>query len=76
MVYKSKTNDPVKKILSRDLYRNQPYHDPMDPKFRRLMYLRYADDFVILIAGPHSDAVNLKKLVGKFLINECKLRLN
>ena len=33
---------------------------PIDPKFKRLMYLRYADDFILLITGSHDDTTKVK----------------
>lgn len=51
--------------------------DPMDPGFKRLFYVRYADDFVIIItAGSRADAVEIKRLVTQFLSEELKLELN
>jgi hypothetical protein len=31
-----------------------------DPNFQRLMYVKYADDFLILIAGSKNDAELIK----------------
>lgn len=31
-----------------------------DPNFKRIMYLRYANDFVILIAGSSDDAHKIR----------------
>nr|YP_006073003.1 hypothetical protein NIHY_p06 [Nitella hyalina]AEH42856.1 hypothetical protein NhyaMp08 [Nitella hyalina] len=50
--------------------------DPMDPGFKRLFYVRYADDFVIIITGSRADAVDIKRLVTQFLSEELKLELN
>jgi len=43
--------------------------DPQDPNFRRLKYVRYADDFVILVIGTHDDAVKIRTKVKDFLAN-------
>jgi len=51
-------------------------NDPMDPNFVRVRYVRYADDFLISIAGPRKLAVHIKDLVGHFLQNELGLQLN
>lgn len=53
-----------------------PRFDMKDPGFRRLMYLRYADDFIILIEDPKSDAIEIRDKVGNFLIKNCNLLLN
>lgn len=49
-------------------------HD--DPNFKRMMYLRYADDFVILIAGSSDDAHRIRNLVADCLSKKCGLLLN
>lgn len=50
--------------------------DPMDPNFKRLKYVRYADDFVILIIGPLGDAEKIKQRIKDFLLNNCGLTLS
>jgi len=47
-----------------------------DPNFKRMMFLRYADDFVILIAGSSDDAHRIRNLVGDCLDKKCGLELN
>lgn len=47
-----------------------------DPNFRRSMFIRYADDFVYLFEGPHSEALEIKGRVKKFLSDEIGLTLN
>lgn len=42
----------------------------MDPNFRRMAYVRYADDFVIGITGPRKLAVDIMEKVDLFL-SEC-----
>ena len=41
--------------------------DPQDPAYRRLKYVRYADDFLIGFIGPRSEAEEIKERIGKFL---------
>lgn len=50
--------------------------DPMDVNFRRLSYVRYADDFVICIIGPRKLAVDIMEQVRGFLKLELGLELN
>lgn len=50
--------------------------DPMDPSFRRVKYVRYADDFIIMIIGTHSDAINIRNKVKSVLKEKCGLELN
>ena len=53
-----------------------PYKNPMDPKFKRLLYVRYADDFVILIIGSKNDAINIRSKIKNILEDRCKAKLN
>ncbi len=38
-----------------------PYNNPMDENYRRLKYVRYADDFLIGVIGSKEDAILIKK---------------
>lgn len=53
-----------------------PSTDLNDPNFKRLMYLRYADDFVILVTGTMDDAKHIKHLVADTLNKKCGLELH
>ncbi|MCX6083270.1 MAG: reverse transcriptase domain-containing protein [Chloroflexi bacterium] len=56
--------------------REIPSVDPNDPKYRRFIYIRYADDFMIGIIGPRSDAEEIKRKIGNFLQDNLKLNLS
>ena len=56
--------------------RKIPRYDTNDPNFRRIMYVRYADDFVILFTGPRSEATEIRDRVKIFLKDICGLDLN
>lgn len=56
--------------------RSLPSMDPFDPNFKRLLYLRYADDFVIFIAGSIDDANHIKHQVADILMKKCGLVLH
>jgi len=47
-----------------------------DPDYRRLHYVRYADDFLLGFTGPRSEAEEIKSQLGEFLRNELKLELS
>ena len=47
-----------------------------DPDYRRLKYVRYADDFVLGFVGPRSEAEEIKPQLRKFLQEERKLELS
>ena len=53
-----------------------PSRDPNDPNYRRLWYVRYADDFLLGLAGPKNEAVRIKHEIAQYLSNELKLELN
>jgi hypothetical protein len=37
-----------------------PSLDPYDPNYRRLNYVRYADDFGLAFTGPKQEAEDIK----------------
>lgn len=53
-----------------------PTTDRYDPNFRRVKYVRYADDFLIGLVAPKACAADLKQKVKEFLKNELSLRLS
>jgi len=52
------------------------YSDPFDPNFRRLEYVRYADDFLLGINGSKSDALELKTWLTDYLRTALGLELS
>jgi Reverse transcriptase (RNA-dependent DNA polymerase) len=53
-----------------------PSQDPEDPDFRRLKYVRYADDFLLGCIGPKSEAEEIKRKLEVFLREQLKLELS
>jgi hypothetical protein len=53
-----------------------PYGDEMDTDYRRLKYVRYADDFLIGIIGSKQDAISIKEDIKKFLNEQLALELS
>ena len=53
-----------------------PSKDPFDPNFRRLFYVRYADDFVITTIGTKEEATRIKNIVKGVLRDSCGLTLS
>jgi hypothetical protein len=53
-----------------------PSHVLNDSDYRRLRYLRYADDFLLGFVGPRSEAEEIKRQLGEFLRDELKLELS
>jgi len=56
--------------------RTLPSQDPNDPDYRRLRYVRYADDWLLGFAGPKCEAKEIKSRIGGFLQDELKLELS
>jgi len=50
-----------------------PSMDIRDPGFRRLKYVRYADDFLLGFIGPKAEAEAIKEKIRTFLQEELKL---
>lgn len=57
-------------------FRTMPSTEPLDKNFRRIQYVRYADDFIIGVIGSHEDAMKIKEDLTVFLRNELKLELS
>ncbi len=60
-------------ILAR---RRVPSQDPADPGYRRLRYVRYADDWLLGFAGPRREAEDIKSKIAAFLRDELRLELS
>lgn len=56
--------------------KRMPSKDPNDPDYRRLRYVRYADDFLLGFIGPRAEAEEIKRRVGEFLRDTLKLELS
>jgi len=56
--------------------RQLPSQDPADPDYRRLRYVRYADDWLLGFAGPRREAEEIKEKVAAFLRDELRLELS
>lgn len=53
-----------------------PHSDPFDASFKRLQYVRYADDFLIGVIGGKEDAQAVKAQVGSFVSSVLHLELS
>lgn len=78
-----RTQDPEKRqaIIEQirevdKVHKSIPCKDPMDTNFRRLQYVRYADDFIIGIIGEKSDAQKIKQEIGRYIADYLKLELS
>jgi group II intron reverse transcriptase/maturase len=67
------------RAAARDLERRRralPAGDPMDPGYRRLRYIRYADDHLLGFTGPKAEAEDIKARLAAFLRETLGLELN
>lgn len=78
-----RTKDPenrraiIEQIRELDtVHKSIPCKDPMDTNFRRLQYVRYADDFIIGIIGGKSDAQAVKQEIGRYIADYLRLELS
>lgn len=53
-----------------------PYSDPMDTEYKRVVYVRYADDFLIGVIGSKEDAKQVKTDVGEFIKEQLHLEIS
>jgi len=64
----------VKKLLKAKL--SIQASDPMDSSYKRLVYTRYADDFLVGVIGSKMDAIAIKSDISNFLGNKLKLKMS
>ncbi|QBD83740.1 group II intron reverse transcriptase/maturase [Ktedonosporobacter rubrisoli] len=50
--------------------------DPQDPNYRRMYFVRYADDWLVGINGSKADATEMKAWLTTYLRDELKLELS
>lgn len=48
----------------------------MDETYRRLRYVRYADDFLIGVIGSKAECVKIKSDITKYMEENLKLELS
>jgi hypothetical protein len=79
---KSETDPRVKaelaekaKSLQLEL-RNMPCSHEMDENYRRLKYVRYADDFLIGVIGSKADCEKIKVEIAQYMNDALKLELS
>lgn len=85
---KSRRINPEYKLLTRRMNANRqdrsllikrrliPSKDPLDPYFRRILYVRYADDFVILVSGTRLETFAIQASLQNFLHRSLGLELS
>jgi group II intron reverse transcriptase/maturase len=85
LAYKWKANQATYYRGTRNLERAEtirremqqlPAGNPNDPGYRRLRYIRYADDILLGLIGPVTEAEEIKARITTFLRTELKLTLS
>ncbi len=56
--------------------RTMSSRDTHDPNFRRLRYIRYADDFILSFIGTKAEASQIKEAIRTFLRDYLKLEMS
>jgi group II intron reverse transcriptase/maturase len=56
--------------------RSFPSGDPLDTTYRRLRYIRYADDFLLGFIGTKTEAEQIKVELTEWISDHLKLKLN
>ncbi len=63
-------------VALRKQLRELPSRDPNDASYRRLRYIRYADDFLLGFIGPKDEAEKIKDQIAGFLSEQLRLELS
>lgn len=53
-----------------------PYYDQFDPSYKRLQYVRYADDFIVGVIGSKEEAMYIKEQIKLFVAEKLRLELS
>lgn len=72
----AKSGDTQEALRLLKLKQTLPGRVHADPDFRRMYYVRYADDWIVAIRGPRADVVRLSEEVKNFLEHDLKLELS
>ena len=76
LAYRKENTESAQVRQWRKELRRHPAGDPNDPDYRRLRYIRYADDHLLGFIGPKAEAETIKQRLATFLRDDLKLELN
>jgi group II intron reverse transcriptase/maturase len=74
--YYRRKGEREKAIYLKRQAQHLPSLDPADPEYRRLRYIRYADDWLNGFVGPKSEAEAIKQQLEEYLRDHLKLELS
>ena len=66
--------DEIRKV-EREIIKT-PYGSNMDETFKRLKYVRYADDFLIGVIGSKAECIEIKANIARFMSEKLHLELS
>jgi hypothetical protein len=72
----SKNEDPQEVLRLKHERRHLSSVMSMDQNYRRLRYVRYADDFLLGFAGPKNEAIEIRNRLSAYLNQNLKLVLS
>jgi group II intron reverse transcriptase/maturase len=73
---RARRGPPAEARQLRQQLQRLPAIDPHDPGYRRLRYIRYADDFLLGFSGPRAEADTIKEQLRQFLREQLHLELS
>jgi len=71
-----KIKDPARAHAALLRLREIPRYDMSDSSYKRAIYIRYADDFLVLLSAPLTEVKALRNKISLFLHEECGLKIN
>lgn len=71
---KAEIESEIKELQKQQL--SIPYADAMDVSFRRIKYVRYADDFLIGVIGTKAECEKIKADITEFMRDKLNLELS
>jgi len=75
--YRRRTSkSKIDKVRLLKSMRRVPAYDLQDPRFKMMTYIRYADDFVVLLTGSKNDAKLTKIRIKEELLRLCGAELS
>lgn len=66
--------DEIRKVEKEMI--NTPYGLNMDETFKRLKYVRYADDFLVGVIGSKAECMQIKANIAQYMSEQLKLELS
>ena len=66
--------DEIRKVEKEMI--NTPYGLNMDETFKRLKYVRYADDFLVGVIGSKTECLQIKANIAQYMSEQLKLELS